>query len=253
MALIMEYDGTRYHGFQLQAALPTIQGETEAALTKLTGERLRVMAASRTDAGVHAKGQVVGFRTGSSLPPRAFVHGLNYYLPRDITVKAAYPVEDSFDVRRDAVSREYSYYILNRSTRSAFGGFSYRVNRRLDIKAMNRACQGLLGEHDFASFVSCIESGIKSTRRKVYQVKVEKNGDMVIFSMVANSFLPHQVRNTLGALIKVGLGKITVEQFSDIIEAKQPGLAVPTVPACGLFLMRVNYPIPLESRYGENL
>ena len=113
IVLVMEYDGTCYHGFQLQAKLPTIQGETEKAVQKLTGEKRRIMAASRTDAGVHAKGQVASFRTGSNLPVSTFVKGLNHYLPGDIAVKAAYRVDDSFNVRRDAVSREYNYYILN--------------------------------------------------------------------------------------------------------------------------------------------
>ncbi len=250
MALIVEYDGTRYHGFQLQANAPTIQGEMEEALGKLIGEKLRVMGASRTDAGVHARGQVVSFRTNSSLPPRAFISGLNYYLPEDIAVKAAYKVEDSFDVRRDALSREYNYYIFNSLTRSPFSnGFSYRVAGHLDIEAMNRVCHSLAGEHDFASFAGCIGGVIKNTRRNVYQVKVEKDGDLVIFSVVASSFLPHQVRNTVGPLIKVGLGKVTVDRFHDIMEAKQPSLAAPTAPACGLCLMRVNYLSP----FGEEI
>lgn len=202
MVLIVEYDGTRYHGFQLQANASTIQGEMEEALGKLTGERLRVMAASRTDAGVHARGQVVSFRTNSSLPPRSFISGLNYYLPKDIAVKGAYRAEDSFHVRRDALSREYKYYILNSSIRSPFSnGFAYRVAGDLDIEAMNRACQALVGEHDFASFVGCLDEGIKSTTRNVYQAKMEEGGDLDIFNMVANSFLPHQVRNTVGPLI----------------------------------------------------
>ena len=250
MVLIVEYDGTRYHGFQLQANAPTIQGEMEEALGKLTGERLRVMAASRTDAGVHARGQVVSFRTNSSLPSRSFISGLNYYLPKDIAVKGAYRVEDSFHVRRGALSREYKYYILNSSIRSPFSnGFAYRVAGDLDIEAMNRACQALVGEHDFASFVGCIDEGIKSTTRNVYQAKMEEDGDLDIFNMVANSFLPHQVRNTVGPLIQVGLGKLSVDQFHGIMEARQPGLAAPTAPACGLFLMRVNYPGP----FGEEM
>ena len=245
MILIVEYDGTHYHGFQLQANAPTIQGEMEEALSKLTKEKLRVMSASRTDAGVHAKGQVVGFRTGSSLPPRSFISGLNYYLPREIAVKEAYRADDSFNVRRDALSREYNYYILNSSVRSPFSnGFAYQVGRDLDIEAMNRASQVLMGEHDFASFVTCIDEGIKSTRRNVYEARMEKDGGLDIFNVVANSFLPHQVRNTMGSLIQVGLGKVSVDQFHDIIEAKKPGLAAPTAPACGLFLMRVNYPDP---------
>ena len=141
IVLVVEYDGTRYHGFQLQANLPTIQLEIEKALWELTGERMRVGGASRTDAGVHAKGQVVSFRTGSSHSTLTFVKGLNYYLPRDIAVKEAHRVRDSFNVRRHAVSREYSYYILNSLTRSPLReGFSYRVAGRLDIGAMNRAC-----------------------------------------------------------------------------------------------------------------
>jgi len=243
----MEYDGTRYHGFQLQANLPTIQGETEKALWELTGEKCRVMAASRTDAGVHAKGQVVGFRTKSSLSPQTFTAGLNYYLPRDIAVKAAYRVGDSFNVRRNALSREYNYYILNSPTRSPIReGFCYLVTGYLDIEAMKQACQALIGEHDFASFATCIGAGIKNTIRTVYKAEIEKGGELTVFNMVANSFLPHQVRNTIGALIRVGLGKMTPDDFQSIIGARTPGLAWPTAPACGLCLMQVNYPSPFE-------
>ena len=245
IVLIMEYDGTHYHGFQLQDGSPTIQGETEEALWKLTGERLRVMAASRTDAGVHAKGQVVSFRTKSPLPLPAFINGLNYYLPRDIAVKTAHRVSDSFNVRRDAISREYNYYILNSLTRSPIRkGFSYLVTGHLDIEAINLACQALIGEHDFASFASCIGVGTKNTMRNVYRARIDKDGELAVFNMVANSFLPHQVRNTVGALIRVGLGKVSVDQFHSIIEAKKPGLAGPAAPACGLCLMRINYPSP---------
>ena len=245
IVLIMEYDGTHYHGFQLQDGSPTIQGETEEALWKLTGERLRVMAASRTDAGVHAKGQVVSFRTKSPLPLPAFINGLNYYLPRDIAVKTAHRVSDSFNVRRDAISREYNYYILNSLTRSPIRkGFSYLVTGHLDIEAINLACQALIGEHDFVSFASCIGVGTKNTMRNVYRARIDKDGELAVFNMVANSFLPHQVRNTVGALIRVGLGKVSVDQFHSIIEAKKPGLAGPAAPACGLCLMRINYPSP---------
>ena len=247
IVLVIEYDGTGYYGFQMQASLPTIQGEMEKALRKLTGERSRVIAASRTDAGVHAKGQVVSFRTRSSLPVETFINGLNYYLPRDIAVKAAHRVSDSFNVRRSALSREYNYYILNSRTRSPIReGFSYLVGGHLDIEAMNQACQALIGEHDFASFASSIGAGIKNTIRRVYRAEMEKNGELAVFNMVANSFLPHQVRNTAGALIKVGLGKMTVDEFHRIIEAKKPGLAGPTAPAFGLYLMQIHYPHSFE-------
>ncbi len=243
----MEYDGTNYYGFQLQANLPTIQGEIETALGKRTGKMSRVMSASRTDTGVHAKGQVVSFQTESPLPSSTFIHGLNHYLPGDIAVKDACSVSDSFNVRRQALSREYNYYILNSLTRSPiWRNFTYLVAQPLDIKVMNQACQVLIGEHDFASFATSLESRIKSTVRQIYQAKVAKDGDLVVFNIVANSFLTHQVRNTVGALIKVGLGKMTTAEFRSILEARRPGLAGPTVPACGLCLMRVNYPHPWE-------
>jgi tRNA pseudouridine38-40 synthase len=126
------------------------------------------------------------------------------------------------------------------------------VSAQLDITAMNQACQALIGKHDFASFVT-YTAGIKSTIRNIYQAQVEKDGDLVIFNMVADSFLPHQVRNTVGTLIKVGLGKMTVDQFRSLVEAREPGLAGPTAPAYGLCLEKVNYPRPLEEMSIENL
>ncbi len=247
IVLIVEYDGTRYHGFQLQANLPTIQRELEKALWELTGERTRVITASRTDAGVHAKGQVVSFRTRSSHSLETFVKALNYYLPKDIAVRAAHRVKDSFNVRRHAVSREYNYYILNSLTRSPLRErFYYLVTGHLDIDAMNQACQVLIGEHDFASFVNNKEVAAKSTVRRVYRAEMRKDGELAVFNMVANSFLMHQVRNTVGALIRVGRGKVRSDEFYSILEAEKPGLAWPTAPARGLCLMQVNYPRPFE-------
>lgn len=247
IVLIVEYDGSGYCGFQLQASLPTIQDKMEAALERLTGDRARVTSASRTDSGVHARGQVVSFRTGSPLAPGAFISGLNYYLPRDIAVKAAYRVGDSFSVRRQALSREYSYYILNSPTRSPIkAGFSHLVRGELDIKAMNQAAQALIGEHDFASFASSLGPEIKSTRRRVYQARVAREGELVVFNIVANSFLPHQVRSTAGALIRVGQGKMTAAEFSSIMEVRKPGLAGPVAPACGLCLIKISYRRPFE-------
>ena len=245
--LIMEYDGTGYHGFQWQNVLPSIQKEIEKALLKLTGERRRVMAASRTDAGVHALGQVASFRTGSSLPINTFISGLNHYLPDDIAVKAAYRVDDSFNVRRHAVSREYNYYILNGLTRSPLRErFYYLVTGHLDVEAMNQASRVLVGEHDFASFVNNNEAAAKSTVRRVYRAEMKMDGEFTVFNMVANSFLMHQVRNTVGTLLRVGLGKMSVDEFHSILEKAKPGLAWPTAPARGLCLMRVNYREPFE-------
>lgn len=247
IVLVVEYDGTGYHGLQLQSGLPTIQGELEKALLRLTGVRTRVSAASRTDTGVHARGQVVSFRTGSHLSLRAFVNGLNHYLPDDIAVKESHRVRNSFDIRRDAVSREYSYHILNSGVRSPLAeGLAYRVVGHLDVDAMNQVCQALIGRHDFASFASGISEQVRSTVRHVHHAEVRRDGEQVVFNVAAGSFLAHQVRNTVGALIKIGRGKISDKQFCDIIEAKKPGLAGPAAPACGLYLTKVTYPRPFE-------
>jgi tRNA pseudouridine38-40 synthase len=246
IVLILEYDGTNYHGSQLQVNAPTIQGEIEKALQKLTGETIRIKAASRTDAGVHAMGQVISFKTRSTLPLKAFVDGLNYYLPHDIAVKEVFQTHGLFDVRRDATSREYKYYIHNSPTRSPITrGFSYQVTVDLDIDSMNEACQTLVGTHDFASFVTSADTArTKRTVRKVYKAEVTQEGDLIILDIIAGSFLPHQVRNIAGSLVRVGQGKMTIEDFHSILEAKTPGLAGPTAPADGLYLVRVNYSNP---------
>ncbi len=153
-------------------------------------------------------------------------------------------------MRRRAVSREYRYSILNSATPSPTRrGFTYQVGGHLDIEVMNEACRILIGEHDFASFATRMEAGRRSTVKEVYRAGVEKDGDMVTFTVVATSYLPHQVRNTVGALLEVGRGKMTLDEFRGILAAKQPGLAGPTVPACGLCLVRVNYPAP----FGEEI
>ncbi|HEY40418.1 MAG TPA: tRNA pseudouridine(38-40) synthase TruA [Dehalococcoidia bacterium] len=245
--MVVEYDGTNYYGSQWQSGLPTIQSEMEKALRKLTGESVRVAMAGRTDAGVHARGQVVGFRTASALSTESFTNGLNYYLPRDIAVKSAYVADDSFDVRRSAVSRHYRYSILNTRTRSPLReAFACRINGNLDMLAMNRACRALTGEHDFASFASGIAGETKSTVRSVYRAEVSREGDLVVFDMVANAFVRHQMRSTAGCLVRIGLGRMSQDEFQRVVEAKKPGLAGPTLPACGLCLVGVEYPHPLE-------
>ena len=240
VVLIMEYDGTRYHGSQYQANALTVQGEIESALYKLTRERIRIGASSRTDAGVHAKGQVVSFKTKSSFPQKTWVKALNFYLPRDIAIKAAYKVDNDFDVRHLALSREYRYYILNRLTPSPLlQRFTYLIPQPLDIEAMNYACQILIGEHDFAPFSSVVGG---QTHRQVYKAEVNRKEDLVIFDIEASSFLPHQVRNTVGGLIKVGLGRTEVETFWEMARSEKARAIGPTAPAHGLCLIRVNYP-----------
>jgi len=240
LALIIEYDGTRYHGSQFQVGVPTVQGDVESALEKLTGEEIRIILAGRTDAGVHAKGQVISFNTYSTLSGHTIVKALNSYLRPDIAVKYASEEDSSFNARRDAVSREYRYEILNSPTPSPLKQrYAYHVLAALDTDAMNRACGCLVGSHDFASFTGPMK-GI--TVREVYKAEVSREGETVFFNMVANAFLPGQVRCTAGCLLRVGLGKMTAGEFEDVMQAKEAGLAAPVAPPHGLCLMKVNYP-----------
>lgn len=250
--LIIEYNGKRYFGFQWQSGRPTIQAEMERAIHKLTGENRRVVTACRTDAGVHALAQVVSFRTASQLSPSVFVNGLNHYLPDDIAVTKAGRISNSFNIMKSVIRREYIYRILNRRSRSALLDDYYCLVRPgLNVTEMDRAARLLVGEHDFASFVTDWD-GEKSTVKCIYEAGVERDGAQVIFNVAANSFLTHQVRNIVGTLIRVGTGKIGVGEFKDILESKKQNLAGPTAPAHGLCLMKVIYPEDSEFKY-ENL
>ncbi len=218
-----------------------MQGELEQALWRLTGEWIRIVAASRTDAGVHAQGQVVMFKTCSALSPNTFVQALNFYLPQDIAIKACSQVEDDFNPRRQATRREYRYTILNSLTTSPLQRrHAYFVFQPLDIEAMNRACGVLIGKHDFASFTAPVAKA-KSTVRTVFQADAHKEGELVLFCIAANSFLPQQVRRIVGPLIKVGSGQMAVEGFWGLTKSRILGLAAPA-SAHGLCLMRVDYP-----------
>jgi tRNA pseudouridine38-40 synthase len=218
----------------------------------LTGEKRRVQSASRTDVGVHAKGQVVCFRTTTRLPPPIILRALNHYLPDDVAVREAFLVEADFNVRGDAISREYEYRILNSTVRSPLNEkFVYQVAGRLNIRMMNKVSQLLKGKHNFASFASAL-SVAKCTFRTVHEAKFIRKSNMVIFKIIANSFLRHQVRNTVGLLIKVGLGSVNGDEFRRIMDARKIGLAGPAAPPCGLYLMKVNYPFDLELEY-ENV
>jgi tRNA pseudouridine38-40 synthase len=219
----------------------SIQGETESALQKLTGEEIRVSMASRTDAGVHAKGQVVSLKSKAFFPPKTWVEAMNHYLPKDISIRAAYEVDGGFDVRRHALCREYRYHILNRRTPSPlWRHFSESVPQPLDVEAMNAACAVLVGERDFAPFAPATYT--RSTRRQAFSAEVGRRGDVVTFDIRASSFLPHQVRNTVGGLVKVGLHKMTVETFREMASSGKAGTIGPTAPARGLCLMNIKYP-----------
>ena len=166
---------------------------------------------------------------------------MNHYLPRDIAIKDAYHTEEEFDVRRDAVSREYRYHILNSPVRSPLKrDMVYFVPRALNIEDMNRACRVLEGRRDFASFIPPGKVA-GSTLRTVYKAETRREEELVIFDMIASSFMPHQVRATVGGLVSVGLGKIEVETFWEMARAERPGTVGPLAPARGLCLMKVNY------------
>ncbi len=253
LALVVEYDGTRYHGFQLQSNSCTIQGELENALYKFSGEKVRIAGASRTDTGVHALGQVITFVTEREYTPGVWINALNYFLPEDIAVRFAHEVDMAFDARRCAISREYRYNILNIGVRSPLRDkMVYQVRQPLNVAAMNRCCQVLIGEHDFIPFVSLPEGEERSTIRRVDKAEVRRKGGYIIFKMIASSFLPHQLRNTVGSLIMVGLGALTEEDFRQMAMSGNPGIMGPAVPGKGLCLVRVNYP-PQWGPIGEGL
>ena len=239
LALLLEYDGSPYGGSQLQKNAPSIQGELETALHKLTGETLRVAFAGRTDAGVHARGQVAAFTTGSTLTADVFVRALNALLPASIAVRNAVETPEDFDPRRHAASRTYRYMIYNASARSPlWEARAWHVAERLDIEAMGQAAQALVGEHDFAAFSR--REGV-STVRLVRRCEVSARLPLVEIEMEANAFLRQQVRRTVGALIRVGTGRLSVAGFRRLLKAAEPASAGPVAPPQGLYLLRVAY------------
>ncbi|MCL0044522.1 tRNA pseudouridine(38-40) synthase TruA [Dehalococcoidia bacterium] len=244
VALVIEYDGTSYAGFQLQANAPTIQGELEKAIARLTETPTRVYGAGRTDSGVHAQGQVVAFSTKSRLPCKTIVGGLTHFLSKDIAVREAYNVPTTFDPRRHASSRVYRYTLLNRTTRAPLlERYAYRVMKQLDDKAMVTALRLLEGRHDFASLASALPPG-KDTVREVYATTLWRGGDVVRFEIKANAFLPHQMRRIGGLLVAVGTGRLSTNQVNKVMgnqSHEEPLINVSTLPPQGLCLMQVNY------------
>jgi tRNA pseudouridine38-40 synthase len=240
IALLLEYDGSRYGGSQIQKNAPSIQGELETALHQLTGERLRVAFASRTDAGVHARGQVAAFSTAATLAADVFVRGLNAWLPDEIAVRAAVETAERFDPRRHARSRTYRYTIYNGRVRSPFRRASaWHVPKPLDTDAMQEAAAALVGEHDFAAFSR--PEGV-ATVRCMRRCDVTRRGPLVIVEMEANAFLRQQVRRTVRALVQVGSGRLSVAEFVELLRRAEPASSGRLAPAHGLSLLRVAYP-----------
>ena len=239
VALALEYDGTGYSGSQYQENAPSIQGALEAAINNLTGERTRVAFAGRTDAGVHALCQVAAFDTRASLEIGAFVSGLNHFLPDDIAVKRALDVDPAFDPRRHATNRVYAYRIDNRRVRSPLmRNRVWHVERPLDVAALARAARSLEGTHDFAAFAGPYDG---STVRSLRCCQVLGDCGQVTLRFEAQSFLPHQVRRTVGQLVDVGLGRLDVERIARLLDEAIPSSAGPAAPACGLYLAHIEY------------
>ena len=242
LALVLEYDGTRYSGFQWQANAPTVQGELERAIRSLTGESVRVRGASRTDAGAHAKGQVVDFLTRSSHATETFIKALNWHLPTDIRVRGAWDAGLDFNSRKDAISRVYRYTLLNARWQSALlRTTSCWVRASLDIAKMNEAAEHLRGTHDFSALTLALPPGMSGIRR-VYRWEVWREGEMVLIETEGNSFLRNQVRKTNGLLVEIGRGQLPAEIMRKVVNGAAEELDhVPSLPAKGLCLMKVNY------------
>ena len=239
--LTLEYDGANYSGWQLQLGQDSIQARIEAALAQLFGEKIRVHGAGRTDAGVHARGQVAAFRLPRPFDPAIAKRALNALLPADIAVLEAAHAPDEFDPRRDARSRVYEYRILNRPCRSAFEfRYAWLVPEPLELAAMNAAAGHFIGEHDFAAFRS-LGSDEKTTVRNVYSSQWRREGELLIYRVEATAFLRHMVRTMAGAMAAAGRGKIAPEHVAAIINSRDRTLAPAPAPACGLFLVEVRY------------
>ena len=243
LALIVEYEGTAYNGFQLQANAPSIQEEIEKAIGHLTGERVRVKGAGRTDAGVHARGQVVAFDTESEHSPETFVKAMNHYLPDDIAVRQGHRVSDDFDPRRHAVSRTYRYSVVRSPTPSPLvRKQACIVSEGLDVPSMREAARMLEGEHDFRRFAGPLEQEGASTIRRIEVASIIEDKEILKFDFVGNAFLPHQVRRMTGALLDVGRGRIKLSDFEKIVDGKCGGVVAHSLPPQGLCLMKVTYP-----------
>ncbi len=242
IALVLEYDGSRYGGSQIQKNAPTIQGELEEAIGKLTGEKRRAAFAGRTDAGVHARGQVASFLTQAPYEIDVFVRGLNHWLPEDIAVRRALEAPLDFDPRRRARRRLYRYLIYNEPAPSPLlRSRAWHVAEPLDTGAMAEAAACLVGRHDFAAFAGEPDGPRASTVRTVYRLELRRRGCLIILLMEADAFLPHQVRRTVGPLVEVGLGRQTPAEFARVLQEGRPGAAGPAAPPQGLCLMRVTY------------
>ena len=242
IAIGLEYDGADYAGWQRQPHARAIQTEVERALGFVADHAVAITCAGRTDAGVHAAGQVAHFDTAAARSMRSWMLGANTRLPPDVAVTWAVPVTGDFHARYWAVARTYRYVILNRTVRPALG--RHRVcwiHEDLDAAAMHAAGQVLVGEHDFSSFRAS-ECQSRSPVRRLAGLRVWREGSLVLLEVTANAFLHHMVRNIAGTLITVGCGERSGEWVQEVLQARDRRAAGVTAPPGGLYLLRVDYP-----------
>jgi tRNA pseudouridine38-40 synthase len=240
--LVTAYDGTNYHGSQIQNNSETIEGVLKTELSSLLSEEINLIGASRTDAGVHARENVFVFDTESRIPPEKFTYALNARLPEDIRIQDSCEVPLTFHPRHQDTVKTYEYRVLNRKLPlPEYRLYAHFTYENLNLEKMNEACKYFLGEHDFASFCAA-GSQVESTVREIYDLKVKKEGDLLTISVTGNGFLYNMVRIIAGTLLKVGGGHILPEDISKIIEGKNRSLAGPTAPAKGLTLVKICYP-----------
>ena len=239
--LLLEYDGTNYHGWQLQPNGVTVQGTLVAVLSQILNTPTRLRVAGRTDAGVHALGQVVTFHTAGPLDLLRFQHSINSLLPSDIVIREITEVSAEFNPRYDAHSRTYRYRVWNQPYPSAlFARYSWHVAAPLDQSAMNQAAAVLVGHHDFSSFQGA-DSVERTPWRTMIQSTVHHEHGFLVYDVEARSFLRHMVRNIVGTLVDVGRGALSVDDFAAIFAAQDRSQAGRTAPPQGLFLIEVKY------------
>lgn len=235
--LVVAYDGTDYHGWQLQPGAPTIEGELNRALNELLGEEIQVIGASRTDSGVHALCNAAVFDTDTKIPPEKLSYALNQRLPEDIRIQRSVEVAFDFHPRHCSSKKTYEYRILNREfplpTKRRYAHFTYV---HLDEERMQRGAQYLVGEHDFKSFCSTA-AVVETTVRTLYSLAVKREGEEIIIRVSGSGFLYNMVRIIAGTLMEIGRGNIEPEKMQEILEAKDRTAAGPTAPACGLTLV----------------
>ena len=242
IAVGIEYDGSAYAGWQAQSSVPTLQYVFEQALGRIAAEPVSLTCAGRTDAGVHASGQVAHFDTRAVRSPRGWILGANSELPRDVSVAWALPVPAHFHARYCAEARSYRYLIANRLARPALlSGRATWIHRPLDHARMHAAAQALLGEHDFSAFRAA-ECQAKSPIRRMERLEVERHGEFVTIEATANAFLHHMMRNIAGLLMAIGRGDAPIEFAHEVLVGRDRTRNAATAPAAGLYLLSVRYP-----------